>query len=86
MADDDGSPQLPSPSLAAHEPHVEENAAAPEEVQTRRRIGGYTSRIEQILDENPDMSIVITEAGKSHESGGKPIVYTIRTGVSFNGS
>lgn len=29
------------------------------------------------------MSIVITDAGKSLESGGRHIVYTIRTGVGF---
>jgi hypothetical protein len=48
----------------------------------RRKPGGYDSRIEQILYENPDMSIIITDAGKSLESGGRYIVYTIRTGVS----
>lgn len=47
----------------------------------RRKPGGYDSRIEQILYENPDQSILITEAGKSLESGGRYIVYTIRTGV-----
>lgn len=34
-----------------------------------------------MLDENPDMPIMITDAGKSLESGGRYIVYTIRTGV-----
>ena len=43
--------------------------------------GGYDSRIEQILYENPDLPILITDAGKSSESGGKYIVYTIKTGV-----
>ncbi|KAI8634782.1 hypothetical protein F5Y19DRAFT_461376 [Xylariaceae sp. FL1651] len=46
----------------------------------RRKPGGYDSRIEQILYENPELPILITEAGKSMESGGKYIVYTIRTG------
>ncbi len=46
-----------------------------------RKKGGYDSRIEQILYENPDLPILITNAGKSLESGGKYIVYTIRTGV-----
>lgn len=41
----------------------------------------YESRILQILHENPDLPIQITDAGKSLESGGKYIVYTIRTGV-----
>jgi hypothetical protein len=42
--------------------------------------GGYESRIEQILYENPD-PILITHAGKNSESGGGYIVYTIQTGV-----
>ncbi|KAH9906377.1 hypothetical protein F4778DRAFT_725619 [Xylariomycetidae sp. FL2044] len=46
----------------------------------RRKPGGYDSRIEQILYENPELPILITDAGKSLESGGKYIVYTIRTG------
>ncbi|KAJ8108813.1 hypothetical protein ONZ43_g6314 [Nemania bipapillata] len=46
----------------------------------RRKPGGYDSRIEQILYENPELPILITDAGKSMESGGKYIVYTIRTG------
>ena len=46
-----------------------------------KKKGGYDSRIEQILYENPDLQIIITDAGKSHESGGSYIVYTIRTGV-----
>ncbi|KAL8795295.1 MAG: hypothetical protein Q9195_002164 [Heterodermia aff. obscurata] len=45
-----------------------------------KKKGGYDSRIEQILYENPDLQIIITDAGKSHESGGSYIVYTIRTG------
>lgn len=47
----------------------------------RRKRGGYDSRIEQILYENPELPIFITDAGKSMESGGKFIVYAIRTGV-----
>lgn len=47
----------------------------------KRKPGGYDSRIEQILYENPQMAISITDAGKSLESGGRYIVYTIRTGV-----
>ncbi|KAI9670061.1 MAG: CSN-associated deubiquitinating enzyme Ubp12 [Caeruleum heppii] len=45
-----------------------------------RKKGGYNSRIEQILYENPELPIIITDAGKNHESGGNHIVYTIRTG------
>jgi hypothetical protein len=47
----------------------------------KRKKGGYDSRIEQILYENPELPILILDAGKSLESGGKYIVYTIRTGV-----
>ncbi|KAF4996874.1 hypothetical protein FGRMN_4195 [Fusarium graminum] len=46
----------------------------------KRKPGGYDSRIEQILYENPKLSIIITDAGKSIESGGRYIVYTIKTG------
>lgn len=41
--------------------------------------GGYDSRVQQILYENPDLEIVITDAGKSSDGG--YIVYKIRTGV-----
>lgn len=41
----------------------------------------YSSRIEQLLFENEDLQIIITDAGKSQESGGSYISYTIRTGV-----
>lgn len=44
--------------------------------------GGYDSRIEQILYENPSLPILITDAGKGTD-GTKYIAYTIRTGVSF---
>lgn len=47
----------------------------------RRKPGGYDSRIEQILYENPELPVLITDAGKSLENGGRHIVYTIRTGV-----
>lgn len=49
-----------------------------------KKKGGYDSRIEQILYENPQQPILITDAGKSSESGGKYIVYTIRTGVCLH--
>lgn len=45
-----------------------------------RKKGGYDSRIEQIIYENHDLQILITDAGKNHESGGSYIAYTIRTG------
>ncbi|KAI4280971.1 MAG: hypothetical protein L6R38_004035 [Xanthoria sp. 2 TBL-2021] len=58
----------------------EDNYAQQRSGQMPRKKGGYDSRIEQILYENPDLQILITDAGKSHESGGSYIVYTIRTG------
>jgi hypothetical protein len=54
------------------------------ELAPGKKKGGYDSRIEQILYENPQLPILITDAGKSSESGGKYIVYTIRTGVGYN--
>ena len=46
-----------------------------------RKKGGYDSRVEQLLYEKQDLQIIITDAGKNHESGGSYIAYTIRTGV-----
>lgn len=57
------------------------DAQQPSHAYLRRSV--YDSRIEQILHENPEMPILITDAGKNHESGGSFIVYTIRTGVCF---
>ncbi|KAL5361090.1 putative autophagy protein Atg20 [Aspergillus floccosus] len=53
---------------------------AQETSQGYMRKSVYDSRIEQILYENPEMPILITDAGKNHEGGGSYIVYTIRTG------
>ncbi|EPS35218.1 hypothetical protein H072_11509 [Dactylellina haptotyla CBS 200.50] len=47
----------------------------------RRKKGGYSSRVEQILWEVKDMEIFIVDAGKNMDgSGGNFIAYTIRTG------
>lgn len=46
-----------------------------------RKKGGYDSRLEQLLCEDQDLQIIIVDAGKSQESGGSFISYTIRTGV-----
>jgi hypothetical protein len=46
--------------------------------------GGYDSRAEQWLYENPDSPILITYAGKNVEGGGSWITYTIATGVRQN--
>ncbi|KAK8933151.1 Sorting nexin [Metarhizium anisopliae BRIP 53293] len=65
-------------AVPRHESH--DHGAPQDEPVQKRKPGGYTSRIEQILYENPNMPILITDAGKSLESGGRYIVYTIRTG------
>ncbi|KAK2802058.1 CSN-associated deubiquitinating enzyme Ubp12 [Onygenales sp. PD_10] len=59
---------------------TENYAAAGDSQGYQPKKGVYQSRIEQILSENPDLPILITHAGKNHESGGSFIVYTIRTG------
>lgn len=46
--------------------------------------GGYDSRAEQWLYENPDTPILITHAGKNVEGGGNWITYTIATGVGIS--
>lgn len=51
--------------------------------QYAARKGDYDNRIQQILHINPDLEIVITDAGKSPD--GSYIVYRIRTGVSIFG-
>lgn len=67
---------------ATSSPESDEDDQAQDQLAPRRKPGGYDSRIEQILYENPELPILITDAGKSLESGGRYIVYTIRTGVS----
>lgn len=61
----------------------EEEYGGSTQIAPKRKKGGYDSRIEQILYENPDLPILIVDAGKSLENGGKFIVYTIRTGVGL---
>ncbi|KAF2015267.1 sorting nexin-like protein-41 [Aaosphaeria arxii CBS 175.79] len=56
----------------------EEEAEQEERVTPKK--GGYDSRVEQWLYENPDSSILITYAGKNLEGGGGYIAYTINTG------
>lgn len=73
----DEAPHPPeSPSVDTEE---EDDARDRGELVPRRKPGGYDSRIEQMLYEHPEMPILITEAGKSLESG-RYIVYTIKTG------
>lgn len=73
----DEAPRRESPDAESDE---EENARSHGELVPRTKPGGYDSRIEQMLYENPELPILITEAGKSTESG-RYIVYTIKTGV-----
>jgi hypothetical protein len=79
-------PRNDSPEFIAH-PRDQQSLSdvdVDDEQTGRRHIepkkGGYDSRIEQILYENPDLPILITDAGKNSESGGNHITYTIRTG------
>jgi len=78
----DASPRAPPGGRASDNGSEEEEVSgARGELVPRRKPGGYDSRVEQLLYENPELPILITDAGKSVESGGKYIVYTIRTGV-----
>ncbi|KAI1637199.1 hypothetical protein F4809DRAFT_336426 [Biscogniauxia mediterranea] len=79
------SEDAPPPRTYGRQPSdagSDDNYGAQNQIQPtpKRKPGGYDSRIEQILYENPELPILITEAGKSMENGGKYIVYTIRTG------
>jgi hypothetical protein len=78
----DDAPQQPSFSAEPSEAESDDEYQHGDLVR-RPKPGGYDSRIQQILYENPELPILITDAGKSLESGGKFIVYTIRTGVSL---
>ncbi|KAI9726600.1 MAG: Sorting nexin, cytoplasm-to-vacuole targeting pathway/endosomal sorting [Chrysothrix sp. TS-e1954] len=51
-----------------------------EEEPSSKRRGAYQSRIEQLLNENEELTITITHAGKNQEGGGSYIAYTIKTG------
>lgn len=78
----DDAPAPPShggPSSDA-ESDEDNHTGAQGELVPRKKPGGYDSRVEQIIYENPELPILITDAGKSLESGGRYIVYTIRTG------
>lgn len=82
------APQTPSSTGDEAPPRVstdvesdaDEDARSQGELVPRRKPGGYDSRVEQMLYENPELPILIVEAGKSQESG-RYIVYTIKTGV-----
>lgn len=67
--------------LSDAESDEEYSARMQGELAPKKKRGGYDSRIEQMLYENPQLPILITDAGRSVEGSGKYIVYTIRTGV-----
>lgn len=71
-----------APPLITHEStdeHTDDEEDDRGELVPRRKPGGYDSRVEQMLYENPELPILIVDAGKSSESG-RYIVYTIKTG------
>ncbi|KAF2100755.1 hypothetical protein NA57DRAFT_65159 [Rhizodiscina lignyota] len=77
------SPRNESPEFISQPQDLSDVEYDDERGQDRKvepKKGGYDSRIEQILYENPDMPILITQAGKNLEGGGSYIAYTIRTG------
>ncbi|KAB5558432.1 sorting nexin-41 [Coniochaeta sp. 2T2.1] len=65
--------------LSDAESDEEAEAHAHGELVPRIKPGGYDSRIEQMLYENPELPILIVDAGKSQEGGSRAIVYTIKT-------
>ncbi|KAM7201036.1 mRNA capping enzyme alpha subunit-like protein [Naviculisporaceae sp. PSN 640] len=80
--DDDDIPQPPNYVRRSSDLDTddENDDQAHGELIPRRKPGGYDSRVEQMLYENPELPILITDAGKSTENGGRYIVYTIKTG------
>ena len=78
------SPRNESPEFISQPHDLSDVEYDDEQAQSRRiepKKGGYDSRIEAMLYENPDMPILITHAGKNLEGGGSYIAYTIRIGV-----
>ena len=78
---DDESPHNEPPDFVSRPRDLSDDDEDYVQQRGPRKKGGYDSRIEQILYENEDLQILITDAGKSHESGASYIAYTIRTGV-----
>ncbi|CAD6444822.1 c5f42c66-1953-4d3d-8634-1b528718bc6c [Sclerotinia trifoliorum] len=76
----DNIPDQRNLSYDTSEAGSDEDYGEASQATRRQKKGGYDSRIEQVLYENPELPILIVDAGKSSESGGKYIVYTIRTG------
>ncbi|KAF2497557.1 hypothetical protein BU16DRAFT_525204 [Lophium mytilinum] len=80
---DVSSPRNDSPEFV-HQPRdmseVDYDEDDGEGTKIEPKKGGYDSRVEMVLYENPDLPILITYAGKNLEGGGGYIAYTIRTG------
>ena len=83
-SDDEPATNDPPKFISRPREPADEEEEPPQDSIPRKK-GGYDSRIEQLLYENPDLQIIITDAGKNMESGGSYITYTIRTGVSKEG-
>ncbi|CCX34523.1 hypothetical protein FPQ18DRAFT_373020 [Pyronema domesticum] len=78
--DSNPAPPVFPRSPSAHSRRAESEDEEDEEYRRMRREKGYSSRVEQMLLENKNVQIVISDAGKNHEGSGGFIVYTIRTG------
>ncbi|KAF2270319.1 hypothetical protein CC78DRAFT_528794 [Lojkania enalia] len=73
-----GSPEYISQRDMSDVDYNEDSQSVTEQVVPKK--GGYDSRVEQWLYENPGSPILITYAGKNLEGGGSYIAYTINTG------
>ena len=79
-------PENEPPEFLSHPPDISDEEEADyhkDRRQDQTRPNGkeaYDSRIQQLLYENPELEIHITDAGKSSDGG--YIVYRIRTGVT----
>lgn len=66
---DDESPPTDPPEFVSRPKDLSDDDEDYVQQRVPRKKGGYDSRIEQIIYENEDLQILITDAGKSHESG-----------------
>jgi len=63
------------------EPHAPETAEVSTPTQSTEKEGESCCRVDEILRKNPEMRIVITDAGKASDGGANFIAYTIEVGV-----
>lgn len=77
------SPENEPPEFLSHPRDLSEDEEADytksQSQSYPQKKGAYDSRIQQLLYENPELEIIIADAGKSSDGG--YIVYRIRTGV-----